>query len=67
MHEQATQNARQAAEEFAKSSGSAVGKIKNANQGVFSILPREQAPGISEAEQIEKTVRVVSTIVYYLD
>ena len=67
MLEQATQNARQAAEEFAKSSGSSVGKIKNANQGVFSILPREQAQGISEAEQIEKTVRVVSTIVYYLD
>ena len=38
MLEQATQNAKQAAEEFAKSSGSTVGKIKNANQGVFSIL-----------------------------
>ena len=67
MLEQATQNAKQAAEEFAKSSGSVVGKIKTANQGVFSILPREQIPGASETEQIEKTIRVVSTIVYYLD
>jgi len=67
MLEEATQNARQAAEEFAKSSGSSVGQIKTANQGVFSILPREQIPGANEAEQIEKTIRVVSTIVYYLD
>jgi len=67
MLEEATQNARQAAEEFAKSSGSTVGKIKTANQGIFSILPREQIPGANEAEQIEKTIRVVSTIVYYLD
>ena len=67
MLEQATQNAKQAAEEFAKSSGSTVGKIKNANQGVFSILPREQIPGANETDQIEKTVRVVSTVVYYLD
>jgi len=55
MLEQATQNAKQAAEEFAKSSESTVGKIKSANQGVFSILPREQIPGANESEQIEKT------------
>ncbi|MBR1606032.1 MAG: SIMPL domain-containing protein [Alphaproteobacteria bacterium] len=67
MLEEATQNARQAAEEFAKSSGSVVGKIKTANQGVFSILAREQIPGANEAEQIDKTIRVVSTVVYYLD
>lgn len=67
MLEQATQNAKQAAEEFAKSSGSTVGQIKTANQGVFSILPREQIPGANEAEQIDKTIRVVSTVVYYLD
>ena len=67
MLEQATQNAKQAAEEFAKSSESTVGKIKSANQGVFSILPREQIPGANESEQIEKTVRVVATVVYYLD
>ena len=67
MLEQATKNAKEAAEEFAKSSDSTVGKIKTANQGVFSVLPREQIPGISENMQINKTVRVVSTVVYYLD
>lgn len=67
MLEMATQNAKQAAEQFALSSQSKVGKIKNANQGVFSILPREQIPGVSETEQINKTVRVVSTVVYYLE
>lgn len=67
MLEQATKNAKLAADEFAKSSDSKVGKIKTANQGVFSVLPREQIPGTNESEQINKTVRVVSTIVYYLD
>ncbi len=66
MLEEATQNARKAAEEFAKSSESRVGKIKQANQGVFSILPREQIPGAMETDQINKTVRVVSTITYFL-
>ena len=67
MLEEATQNAKEAAEQFAKSSESKVGKIKTANQGVFSVLPREQIPGVSESEQINKVVRVVSTVVYYLD
>lgn len=67
MLREATKNAREAAYEFAKSSGSKVGKIRRANQGVFSILPREQAFGNSESQQIEKTVRVVSTIEYWLE
>ena len=67
MLEQATKNAKEAAEEFARSSDSRVGKIKTANQGVFSVLPREQIPGISESVQINKIVRVVSTVVYYLE
>jgi len=67
MLEQATQNAYASALEFAKSSQSKVGKIKTANQGVFSILPREQIDGQMESAQIDKTVRVVSTIVYYLE
>jgi hypothetical protein len=33
---------------------------------VFEILARDQAPGISEEGQINKVVRVVSTIDYYL-
>lgn len=63
----ATQNAKAAANEFAKSSGTKVGKIHRAQQGVFSILPREETPGVSESQQINKKVRVVSTIEYYLD
>ena len=67
MLEEATKNAKEAAFEFAKSSGSKVGKIRHANQGVFSILPREQISGSFESQQIEKTVRVVSTIEYWLE
>ena len=67
MLKEATQNARQAADEFARNSNSKVGKIKSANQGVFSILPREEIPDQSEREQITKKVRVVSTVEYYLD
>lgn len=66
MLAQATKNAREAAEEFAKNSGSSVGKIRVANQGVFSILPGEQTMYTSEMQQINKKVRVVSTIEYWL-
>jgi hypothetical protein len=31
------------------------------------ILPRDRAPGIMEESEINKTVRVVSTIEYYLN
>ena len=67
MLKEATQNARQAADEFALNSNSKVGKIKSANQGVFSILAREEIPDQSEREQINKKVRVVSTVEYYLE
>ena len=66
MLEEATANARVAAEEFAKNSESKVGKIRYANQGVFSILPRIQTANSSENQQINKTVRVVVTIDYWL-
>lgn len=67
MLKDATQNAKQAADEFALNSKSKVGKIRSANQGVFSILAREDVPDQSEREQINKKVRVVSTVEYYLD
>jgi len=63
----ATQNAKKAADEFAKNSNSKVGKIRRANQGVFSILPREQGPNSYESQEINKTVRVVSTVEYWLE
>ncbi|HET6522840.1 MAG TPA: SIMPL domain-containing protein [Geminicoccaceae bacterium] len=66
MIAEATARAREGAAEFAADSGSRVGGIRQASQGVFQILARDQAPGISEHEQIDKTVRVVSTIDYYL-
>ena len=62
----ATARAREAAAQFARDSRSDLGGIRQANQGVFEILPRDQAAGITEASQIAKTVRVVSTIDYYL-
>lgn len=66
MIAEATAAAREAAEQFALDSRSELGGIRRANQGVFVILARDQAPGIDEAGQLNKTVRVVSTIEYYL-
>lgn len=66
MIAEATAEARRAAEQFAKDSGSEIGTIRRANQGVFVILARDRAPGIMEGGQLQKTVRVVSTIEYYL-
>lgn len=61
MIETATKNARAAAEKFAKDSDSKLGKIKNANQGQFSISDRDMnTPHI-------KKVRVVTTIDYTLN
>lgn len=67
MLTRATQNAREAAAQFAKSSGSKVGKIKHANQGQFSILPAVETSTASQLQQIEKKVRVVSTVEYWLN
>jgi hypothetical protein len=66
MIAEATANARRAAEQFATDSGSSIGAIRRANQGVFVILPRDRVPGVSQEGQMEKTVRVVTTIEYYL-
>ena len=60
----ATKNARASAEQFAKDSGQEVGLIRSANQGVFEILPRD--PNIPETETWDKSVRVVTTVEYYL-
>jgi hypothetical protein len=62
----ATARAREAAEQFARDSRSPLAGIRTANQGVFEILPRDQAPGISQESQITKVVRVVSTVEYFL-
>ena len=67
MIAEATARAREAAEQFARDARSELGGIRRANQGIFEILPRDQAPGIFEGNQILKTVRVVSTIEYLLE
>ncbi|VEJ46212.1 PUTATIVE PERIPLASMIC PROTEIN [Campylobacter jejuni subsp. doylei] len=60
MIEEATLNARNSAIKFAQDSNSYLGKIKKASQGQFSISNRDKnTPYI-------KTIRVVSTIEYYL-
>ena len=60
MIEEATKDARRAAEKFAEDSGSQVGKIRSASQGYFSITDRDRnSPEV-------KQIRVVTTIDYYL-
>jgi hypothetical protein len=66
MIAEATKSAREGAEQFARDSGSRVTGIRRASQGLFQILPRDDAPGMSAHNQITKTVRVVSTIDYGL-
>jgi hypothetical protein len=67
MIAEATARAREAAEQFARDSRSDLGAIRKANQGVFEIVARDQAPGIMADNQIAKLVRVVSTVEYFLD
>lgn len=60
MIEAATKNAKEAAQKFASDSGSTLGKIRRANQGIFSITDRDDnTPFI-------KKVRVVTTVEYFL-
>ncbi|MSS71780.1 MAG: SIMPL domain-containing protein [Candidatus Latescibacteria bacterium] len=60
MIEEATVNAREAAEKFAKDSRSKAGQIRNASQGLFTIEDRDMnSPD-------RKKVRVVTSVQYYL-
>ena len=60
MIEEATKNARAAAEKFAGDSGSRLGKIRHASQGQFTISDRDQFTPYM------KNVRVVTTLEYFL-
>jgi len=62
----ATKDARAAAEQFARDSGTSVGGIKSATQGYFSIDARDgEADGASDTPY--KKVRVVTTVDFYLN
>jgi hypothetical protein len=75
MITEATRNARAAAVRFASDSGSTVGSIRQANQGIFSILPANSGGetaengtyGSNADSSLMKTVRVVTSVDYYLE
>ncbi|NBV54674.1 MAG: SIMPL domain-containing protein [Proteobacteria bacterium] len=58
----ATAEAKKAAVQFAKDSGSRLGGIRRARQGSVEILGRDSF--VAESEQINKVLRVVTTVDY---
>jgi uncharacterized protein len=70
MIAEATQNARRSAEEFARDSGTSVGRIKTASQGYFSVGPRDgdECDGCSGngGNSPFQKVRVVTSVDYEL-
>ena len=64
MLREATKNARIAANEFAENAGVDVGGIRSARQGSFYV--RDAGEEYGDTEKIEKDVRVVTTITFYL-
>jgi hypothetical protein len=72
MITEASRNARAAADCFISDSGSRVGSIRQANQGVFTIVPADQGSEGSDSSyagdsSLTKTVRVVTSVQYYLE
>ena len=67
MLAEATQRAKEAATQLATESGATVGAIQTVNQGIFEILPAVEIPNDRPEKQINKKVRVVSTITYFLN
>ena len=75
MITEATRNARSAANRFAADSGSRVGSIRQAEQGIFSITAAnaggagnaDTAFDSNEKGSLMKKVRVVTTVEYYLE
>lgn len=66
MIAEATRSAREAAQKFAEDSGARVGGIKSATQGLFQVMARDDDSAV-ESSVLEKRVRVVTTVEYYLD
>lgn len=66
MIAEATRAAREAASQFAADAATGIGPIRRGSQGLFQILPRDDVPGLPPERQIEKKLRVVTTIVFDL-
>jgi hypothetical protein len=64
MIAEATASARSGAEQFAKDAGAPLGPIRQATQGSFEILAREDVD--NESTSLDKRVRVVATVTYQL-
>jgi hypothetical protein len=71
MIAEATRNARDSAQQFARDSGTGVGGIRSATQGYFSIGARDGDAdgegGSSAGDSPFQKVRVVTTVDFYLD
>ncbi len=67
MLREAAQNARIAADEFAKNAGVAVGSIRSATQGGFEVRDINTGEYGSDDRSIAKNVRVVTNVTFYLD
>lgn len=65
MIAEATAAARTGAEQFAKDSGARLGPIREATQGSFQILARDEIG--DETQSVDKKVRVVTTVSYRLN
>lgn len=66
MIAQATKSAREGAQKFAEDSGAKVGGIKSASQGLFTINARDDDNAM-ESSVIDKRVRVVTSVEYYIE
>ena len=69
--EKATQNGYDRAQVLAKSSGSKVGTLANASQGVFQIVSYGSTDvsdyGISDTSSIKKNAKAVVSMEYFID
>jgi len=64
MLDEALTNAKASALQFASKSDSKIGRIKTANQGLFTITSPD--PNLGDTNSIDKKVRVVTTVQFFL-
>ncbi len=68
---EATADAKNRAEQIAKTGGNKITKIRSAQQGVFQITPRNSTEindyGMNDTYSIEKTIKSVVTATYFLE